>query len=120
MTSHDYKMHLYNNFKICEQTYLLRTYENREVLANLKTDSNKNLARSHFSTYVLTLPTSEELQTLIKYFETFLSTSLGSFHLKWKNESIITTNWMYELHHKLSNDIQYGKSVVKSRNWVHR
>ena len=71
MTSHDYKMHLYNNFKICEQTYLLRTYENREVLENLKTDSNKNLARSHFSTYVLTLPTSEELQTLIKYFKTF-------------------------------------------------
>ena len=35
-----------------------------------------------FSTYVLTLPTSEELQPLTKHFETFLSVSLVSFHLK--------------------------------------
>ena len=30
------------------KSYFLKSYENREVLAKLKTDSNKNLARSHF------------------------------------------------------------------------
>ena len=41
-------MHDYSNFKICKQTYFLMSYENKYVLANLKTDSNKILARSHF------------------------------------------------------------------------
>ena len=41
-------MRCYSNTKICEQIYFLRSYENRKVLANLKTDSDKNLARSHF------------------------------------------------------------------------
>ena len=41
-------MRQYGNFKICEQIYFLRPYENREVLGNLKPDSNKNLACSHF------------------------------------------------------------------------
>ena len=41
-------MRYYSNIKICEQLYFLRSYENREVLANLKTDLNKNLAPSHF------------------------------------------------------------------------
>ena len=34
--------------KMMIKSYFLRSYENREVLAKLKTDSNKNLARSHF------------------------------------------------------------------------
>ena len=38
----------YSNFRICKQIYSLRSYENREVLAYLKTDSNKKLACSHF------------------------------------------------------------------------
>ena len=39
-------MRLYSsNIKICELIYFLRSYENRKVLADLKTDSNKNLAR---------------------------------------------------------------------------
>ena len=33
----------YINFKISEQIYFLRSDENREALANLKTDSGKNL-----------------------------------------------------------------------------
>ena len=37
------------------------SYENGEVLANLKTDSDKNLP----------LSISEEIQPLTKYFETF-------------------------------------------------
>ena len=36
-------MRYYGNFKICEQIWFLRSYENREVLANLRTDSDKNL-----------------------------------------------------------------------------
>ena len=66
-------MRYYGNFKISEQIYFLRSYENTEVLANLKTDSNKNLP----------LPISEEIQPLTKYFGTFLSVILVSFHLKW-------------------------------------
>ena len=54
-------MRYYGNFKISEQIYFLRSYENTEVLANLKTDSNKNLP----------LPISEEIQPLTKYFELF-------------------------------------------------
>ena len=65
-------MRYYGNFKISEQIYFLRSYENTEVLANLKTDSNKNLP----------LPISEEIQPLTKYFGTFLSVILVSFHLK--------------------------------------
>ena len=65
-------MRYYSNFKICEQIYFLRSYENREVLANLKTDSDKTL----------TLPISEEIQPVTKYFETLLSVILVSFHLK--------------------------------------
>ena len=42
----------------------------------------KNQLVVTFSTYVLTLPTSEELQSLTKDFETFLSVNLVSFHLK--------------------------------------
>ena len=41
-------MRQYSNFKICEQIYFLRCYENREVLTNLKTDFNKNLAYTDF------------------------------------------------------------------------
>ena len=65
-------MRYYGNFKISEQIYFLRSYENSEVLANLKTDSNKNLA----------LSISEEIQPLTKYSGTFLSVILVSFHLK--------------------------------------
>ena len=65
-------MRYYGNFKISEQIYFLRSYENTEVLANLKTDSNKNLP----------LPISEEIQPLTKYFGTFLSVILASFHPK--------------------------------------
>ena len=65
-------MRYYGNFKISEQIYFLRSYENTEVLANLKTDSNNNLP----------LPISEEIQPLTKYFGTFLSVILVSFHLK--------------------------------------
>ena len=65
-------MRYYGSFKISEQIYFLRSYENTEVLANLKTDSNKNLP----------LPISEEIQPLTKYFGTFLSVILVSFHLK--------------------------------------
>ena len=54
------------NFKISEQIYFLRSYENTEVLANLKTDWNKNLP----------LPISEEIQPFTKYFGTFLSVIL--------------------------------------------
>ena len=59
-------MRYYGNFIISEQIYFLRSYENREVLANLKTESDKNLR----------LPISEEIQALIKYFGTFLSVIL--------------------------------------------
>ena len=65
-------MRYYGNFKISKQIYFLRSYENTEVLANLKTDSNKNLP----------LPISEVIQPLTKYFGTFLSVILVSFHLK--------------------------------------
>ena len=65
-------MRYYGNFKISEQIYFLRSYENSEVLANLKTDSNKNLA----------LSISEEIQPLTKYSGTFSSVILVSFHLK--------------------------------------
>ena len=65
-------MRYYGNFKISEQIFFLRSYENREVLANLKTDSDKTL----------TLPISEEIQPVTKYFETLLSVILVSFHLK--------------------------------------
>ena len=51
-------MRYYSNIKICEQIYFLRSYENREVLANLKTDPDKNLP----------LPTSEEIQPLWNLF----------------------------------------------------
>ena len=54
-------MRYYGNFKISEQIYFLRSYENTEVLANLKTDSNKKLP----------LSVSEEIQPLTKYFGTF-------------------------------------------------
>ena len=48
-----------------KQTYFLTSCENREILVNLKTDSNKNQVRSHLCK-VLTLSTSEELQPLTK------------------------------------------------------
>ena len=54
-------MYYYGTFKISEQIYFLRSYENREILANLKTDSDKSLL----------LPISEEIQSLTKYFELF-------------------------------------------------
>ena len=41
-------MRYYSNFKTWERIYFLSSYENRYVLANLKTDLNKNLACSHF------------------------------------------------------------------------
>ena len=65
-------MRYYGNFKISEQIYFLRSYENTEVLVNLKTDSNKDLP----------VPISEKIQTLTKYFGTFSSVILVSFHLK--------------------------------------
>ena len=65
-------MRYYGNFKISEQICFLRSNEDMEVLANLKTDSNKNLP----------LPVSEEIQPLTKYCGTFLSAILVSFHLK--------------------------------------
>ena len=72
MASNDYYIRYYGNFKINEQLYLLRSYENREVLTNLKTDSGENLP----------IPISEEMQRLTKYFGTFLSVIIVSFHLK--------------------------------------
>ena len=66
-------MRYYGNFKICEQIWFLRSYENREVLANLRTDSDKNLP----------LPISQEKQPLTKYFGNFWSVILVFFHLKW-------------------------------------
>ena len=51
--------------------YFLRSYENREVLQNLKIDSDENLP----------LPTSEEIHPITKYFGTFSSVILVSFHL---------------------------------------
>ena len=65
-------MRYYGKIKISEQIYFLRSYKNTEVLANFKTGSNKNLP----------LPISEEIQPLTKYFGTFLSVILVSFHLK--------------------------------------
>ena len=67
-------MRYYCNFKISEHTYFLRSYKNREVLSNLKTDSGKNLQ----------LPISEEMQPLTKYFGTFTSseTELDHYHYK--------------------------------------
>ena len=56
-------MRYYGNFIISEQIYFLRSYENKEVLANLKTEPDKNLR----------LAISEEIQPLTKYFGTFLS-----------------------------------------------
>ena len=41
-------MRFYGKVKISEQTYFSRPYENREVLANLKTDSDKNLTTTNF------------------------------------------------------------------------
>ena len=65
-------MRYYSNLKVREQIYFLSSYENSEVLAKLKTDSDKNLS----------LPISEEIQPLKKYFGNFLSVILVSFHLK--------------------------------------
>ena len=65
-------MRYYSNFKISEEIYFFKSYENREVLANLKTDSDKNLP----------LPVSEEIQPLTKYFGAFLSVALVPFHLR--------------------------------------
>ena len=69
----------YGSFKISEQIYFLRSYENTEVLANLKTDSNKKLP----------LSVSEEIQPLTKYFGTFFQffftsseTELDDYHYK--------------------------------------
>ena len=45
-------MRYYGNFKFSQQIYFLRSYENMDVLANLETDSDKNLS----------LPISEEIQ----------------------------------------------------------
>ena len=60
-------------FKFRKNVFVFRgLYENREVLANLKTDSNKTL----------TLSISEEIQPLTKCFGTLLSVILVSFHLK--------------------------------------
>ena len=70
--SQDYQMRYYGNFKISEHIYLLRSYENREVLPNLKTDSDKNLPRT----------ISEGIQPLTKQFGTFLFGILVSFHFK--------------------------------------
>ena len=62
-------MRYYGNFKISEQIYFVRSYENMEAFENLKTDSNKNLP----------LPISQEIQPLTKYFGTFLSLILVFF-----------------------------------------
>ena len=52
--------------------YFSRSYENRKVLGNLKTDSNKNLVRSHFfnisfntTNFRLTTTTHKILQDLL-------------------------------------------------------
>ena len=65
-------MHHCGNFKIGKQIYFLRSYENREVLANLKTDLNK----------ILPIAISEEIKHLTKYFGAFLSAFIVSFDLK--------------------------------------
>ena len=95
MTIHDYYMCYYGNFKNSEQIYFLRS---------LKTDSGKNLPR----------PISEEIQPLTNY----CCSSFVSPQVK-QNYIIITTNWLYELPQKLSNDLKNGEILVKSRNWVH-
>ena len=41
-------MRYYGKFEISEQICFLWSYENREVLANLKTDSDKNLTTTNF------------------------------------------------------------------------
>ena len=83
----------YSNFKSLEQIYFLRSYENRELLANLKTDSNKNLARSHFFNISLNTnnfrrtPTphkifSDLFHLLLKFRFTASETELDHYHYK--------------------------------------
>ena len=92
-----------------EQIYFLRSYENAEVLTNLKTDSNKNY---------LPLPISEEIQPLTKYFGTFLSVILVSFHLKWNR----TNHYHYKLNARVTSRVvkrlKNKEILVKSGNWV--
>ena len=72
----------YSNFKICEQIYFLRSYENREVLAKLKTDFNKNLAYTDF--FNISLNTTNFRRTTLPHNKLwdFSSVSLVSFHRK--------------------------------------
>ena len=62
-------MRYYSNLKVREQIYLLISYKNSEFLAKLKTDSDRNLS----------LPISEEIQPLTKYFFKFFI-CYSSFH----------------------------------------
>ena len=69
-----------------------------EILENLKTDSDKNLP----------LPTSEEIQPLTKYFGTFLSVILASFHPKWNRTRSLLLQ---------TECTSYLKSCQKIKKW---
>ena len=60
----------YGNFKICKQIYLLKSYENRKVLANLKTDSDKNLPLPEIQ------PLTQNTVILVIYYFSFLSSQV--------------------------------------------
>ena len=77
------------------------------VLATSKITRIKTQLIVTFPVLAVTLPTSEELQPLIKYFETFLSITVLSFQHKWKRHYIIfCTNSRYELPHELPNNLK--------------
>ena len=78
-------MRYYGNFKISQQIYFFRSYENREVLANLETDSDKNLP----------LPISEEMQPPQNTLDFFICYSTFLSPQVKQNYIIITANWMY-------------------------
>ena len=61
---------------------ILRSYENKEVLANLKTNSKNNVACSHFFNIGLNTINFRRITTPHKILWDFLSVSLVSFHLK--------------------------------------
>ena len=70
MTSHDYQMRYNGNFKISEQIYFLRSYENTEVKTYLR------IKTYHYQFQKKYNPSQNTL-------ELFLSVILVSFHLKW-------------------------------------
>ena len=70
------------------KSYFLKSYENREVLAKLKTDSNKNLARSQF----FNIPDFRRTAAPKNSLRIFLTANLVSKLCNKKNSRALTSN----------------------------